>query len=239
MKNLTLSIFAFLSGFYNLNAQCTNASTGFGNNTNVVMYNVTGNVEVILNTNNTVTINLLSNFATAAGPDVHIFLVNRGNLTNTMLKIPANFLLTQKIDMGISPASGMASFTKPIPDGMNISDFNTVYFFCQAFSQFWDFGSITPFSVSNCAFLGTTSLEKTNFKIYPNPAKNELNIELNEISDILETKIYNVLGNLVINQNSTNIQNRKIDISILDSGVYFVVLKNKSNISYIERFIKQ
>ena len=54
-------------------AQCTVNTSGFGNNTNVPMYNVQGSVEVVLNSNNTVTVNLKSNFSTAAGPDVRFF----------------------------------------------------------------------------------------------------------------------------------------------------------------------
>jgi predicted small secreted protein len=236
----TILLIAILNLFsISLQAQCNSNATGFGNNSSVAMYNVAGSVQVVLNTNNTVTVNLMSNFATASGPDVRIYLVNRGTLTNTMLKVPSNFLATQRIEMGMSPASGAASFTKPIPSGMAISDFNTVYFFCQAFNQFWDFGSITPFTTSNCAVLGTSSLEKSNFKIYPNPTANELNFDLNSVSDILKIKIYNTLGSQIISEKIISENNKNLDVSLLDSGVYFIELQDQNNNRFVQRFVKQ
>jgi Secretion system C-terminal sorting domain len=228
----TILLLAILNLFsISIQAQCSINATEFGNNTSVAMYNVAGNVQVVLNTNNTVTVNLMSNFVTASGPDVRIYLVNRGVLTNTMLKVPSNFLATQKIEMGFSPASGVASFTKPIPAGMNISDFNTVYF--------WDFGSITPFTTSNCAVLGTTSLEKSNFKIYPNPTSKELNFDLNSDTDLLKIKIYNTLGVLVFPEKEISENNKEIDVSLLGSGVYFIELQDQNNNRFVQRFVKQ
>jgi predicted small secreted protein len=234
---LLIAIFSLFTSF--LQAQCSNFASGFGNNTNVSMYNVAGNVQVVLNSNNTVTVNLMSNFATAAGPDVRIYLLNRGTLTNTMLKVPSNFLAAQKIEMGFSPGSGMASFTKPIPAGMNISDFNTVYFFCQAFDQFWDYGSITPFTTANCAVLGTSIIEKSNFKIYPNPTSSELNFDLNSDTDLLKIKIYNTLGALVLPEKEISENNKNLNVSWLDSGIYFVELQDQNNNRFVERFVKQ
>jgi Secretion system C-terminal sorting domain/Electron transfer DM13 len=220
-------------------AQCNIFGSGFGNNTAVAMYNVAGNVQVVLNTNNTVTVNLMSNFATAAGPDVRIYLVDRGTLTTAQLRMTSNFLARPRIEMGISPASGATSFTKPIPSGMNIMNFNTIYFYCNAFNQFWDFGSYTPFTTANCAVLGTSVLEKSNFKLFPNPVNNVLNIELNETSDILDAKIYNTLGALVFSQKEINENNKELDVSLLDSGVYFIELQDKENNRVVKRFVKQ
>ena len=237
MKKITL-LFLFTIGLSQyINSQCVTNATGFGNNTSTVMYNVQGTVQVVLNTNNTVTVNLMSNFATAAGPDVRIFLVDRGTLTNSQLKISSNFLTRPRIEMGLSPASGMATFTKNIPLGMNISDFETVYFFCQAFSQFWDFGSYTPFATTNCNVLGTDDFENDKLQIYPNPATNELNIQLNATGATYEVAIYNTLGSLVFVSEKTS--NSNINISELNSGVYFVKVTDTQNKVYLKRMIKR
>ena len=66
-------------------AQCTQNAFGFGNSTNVPSYDVSGNVSVTLNTNNTVTLNLASNFMTANGPDVRAYLVKSNGASNTTL----------------------------------------------------------------------------------------------------------------------------------------------------------
>jgi Secretion system C-terminal sorting domain/Electron transfer DM13 len=222
-----------------IQAQCDRSANTFGNNSNVTMYNVLGDVNVILNSSTSVSVSLGANFSTASGPDVRIFLVDRGNLTNEQLKTPAMFNSRPKIEMGMNPAY-LNTYTKIIPAGMNISDFETVYFYCQAFNQFWDFGSFTPFTSTNCAtVLATNTLGKSNFKMYPNPVQNELIFELNSTSNIYEIKIYNIIGAQVATKKIFSGDNAKMDVSLLDSGIYLVVLQDKNNNRIVERFVKQ
>ena len=62
-------------------------------------------------------------------------LQNARTGTSSDAKITAMFNARPKIDIGMNPTSN-TNYTKTIPTGMNISNFNTVYFFCQTFSQF-------------------------------------------------------------------------------------------------------
>lgn len=236
-KNTFLLLFVVVFVQF-VNSQCNYSAAGFENNTSVPMYNVTGTVDVILNSPTSVSVSLGANFSTASGPDVRIFLVDRGNLTNAQLKTPAMFNSRPKIEMGMNPAY-LNTYTKTIPAGMNISDFETVYFYCQAFNQFWDFGSFTPFTPSNCAtILATNSLEKSDFKMYPNPATSELNFDLNSTSDFFEYKMYTVLGTQ-IKSDIISENNNKIDVSSLESGVYLIEIKDQDNNRFVERFVKQ
>lgn len=235
MKKIILILIIALSSFINIDAQCTKTSTGFGNNSGTPMYNIIGTVEVVLNSATSVSVNLGSNFSTASGPDVRIFLVDRGTLTDAQLKIPMMFNSRPKIEMGMNPAY-LNSYTKTIPFGINISDFETVYFFCQQFSQFWDFGSFMPFTPANCAsVLANDTFEKSNLIVYPNPVSNELNIEN---AENLGLKIYDVLGNLVLNENSNADLSRKINVNKLNSGIYFLELIDKENNRLVKRFVK-
>ena len=163
-KIITLSLFCVFSVLKS-NAQCTSNGNSFGNNTSIPMYNVSGMVSVVLNTATSVTLNLGSTFATASGPDVRVFLVDKGTLTNMQLRTTSNFLARPKIEMGMINGNGTATYTKAIPAGMNISNFNTIYFYCQQFNQFWDFGSFTPFTNANCATLANENFVANNFKI--------------------------------------------------------------------------
>jgi Secretion system C-terminal sorting domain/Electron transfer DM13 len=236
MKKFTLLTIVVISNFFNLSAQCTKTSSGFGNNTTTTMYNVQGTVNVVLNSPTSVSVNLMPNFSTASGPDVRVYLVNRGTLTDAQLKIPMMFNARPKIEMGMSPASGMMSFTKTIPSGMNISDFDTVYFFCQQFSQFWDFGSFMPFTAVNCVFLASDTFEKSSLKIYPNPVNSELNIEN---AENLKVKIYTVIGNIMLTEDSKIDSSRKINVSNLNSGIYFLELIDTENNRLVKRFVKE
>ena len=194
-KLLHLALFCILP-ILQINAQCTAAGTAFGNNTSVAMYNVIGMVSVVLNPSNTVTLNFGSTFATASGPDVRVYIVDRGTLTNMQLRTTSNFLTRPKIEMGMITANGIASFTKPIPSGMNISNFNTIYFYCQQFNQFWDFGSFMSFTNANCGVLATDSFSNDNFNVYPNPSNGEFTIDLKDNLDQSTFKIYSSLGQI-------------------------------------------
>lgn len=66
---------------------------------------------------------------------------------------------------------------------------------------------------------------ESKFDIYPNPAKNELFINTNEI--IREIEIHNVIGISVYNEKKST---KSIDISKLKSGVYFVTIKTDKGI---------
>ena len=233
-KIITLSLLCVFSVLKS-NAQCTSNGTSFGNNTSVPMYNVSGMVSVVLNTSTSVSINLGNNFATASGPDIRVFLVDRGTLTNTQLRTTSNFLARPKIEMGIINGNGTATYTKAIPSGMNISNFNTIYFYCQAFNQFWDFGSFPPFTNANCATLGNENFVANNFKIYPNPSKGSIAIDFNENNEIKSLNIYSVLGQKVFVSNETIISNTTIDISVLRTGIYFLEFIDKDNNTILKK----
>ena len=235
MKKITVSLLIFVSSIFSLQAQCTKSAIDFGN-ANISMYNVQGMVDVVLNSTTSITVNLGSNFSTASGPDVRIYLVDRGSLTNAQLKTPAMFNSRPKIEMGVDPiASG--SYTKAIPNGANISDYETVYFYCQQFDQFWDFGSFMPFTPSNCAaVLTNNTFEKNDLRLFPSPTINELNIEN---ADNLSIRIYDIVGhNVYINDNNSDTL-LKINTNNLSSGIYFVELINNDKSRLIRKFIKQ
>lgn len=65
----------------------------------------------------------------------------------------------------------------------------------------------------------TDSFENSDFKIYPNPTENLMQIKSNEtINNIV---IYNVLGKSILNTSNPN----NIDTSSLAKGIYFVVVE--------------
>ena len=169
MKKLLLSIILFFVYQFSI-AQCVALATNFGNNT-VVSYEVTGDVTVTLNTNNTVSLDLGSNFMTAAGPDVRVYLVNSNGMSDTALKTTkiANLI---NIEFGLVsctgcvpliPANGAKTFNVSVPNGQDIRDYDKVFFYCLQFDAFWDFGSFTSFTDANCDVLSVDN--NNNFKL--------------------------------------------------------------------------
>ena len=69
----------------------------------------------------------------------------------------------------------------------------------------------------------------TATRVYPNPASDVLNIEVNASqASEMSISVYNIMGQNVMNQNvniTTGINTRSINTSELNSGIYFVTVK--------------
>ena len=226
MKTLLLTAF-FSFAVFQINGQCTENVSNFGNNTSNNSYNVSGDVKVILNTNNTITLGLGSNFMTAAGPDVRAFLVkSEGKSISDLKSLNPNNL--DNIAFGliscsgcnpVIPSNGAQTLTVAIPDGKDITEFDTVFFYCLQFTALWDVGNFTPFSSSNCAVLDVDTFKVDVISVYPNPAKNQ--IQFSNIDAVsAEIRIFNVLGKQVFHQ--SKITHKTIDISSFNKGIYLV-----------------
>jgi Secretion system C-terminal sorting domain/Electron transfer DM13 len=247
MKNFnllfTVTTLVILQSTY---SQCSRNANGFGNNVGTPTYNITGGVEVVLNTNNTLTLNLASDFMTAAGPDVRAYLVNPGTLTTAQLRT-ANINSLERIMFGIVSASGATpplspngskTFTVAVPTGITIANYTKVFFYCQMFNAFWDLGTIANFTPVNCAALSLDEVAETSFKVYPNPVIDELTINLDNFSNSLKVTIYNTLGSLVLSKNDITSNSNKINVSQLNQGIYFLSIRDDENNTLTKRFIK-
>ena len=215
----TLLLFAFLSiSYLQINAQCAETLTGFGNNPDQDSYNIVGDVTLILNTNNTITLNLGSNYSTAPGPDVRAFLVDSNGISDEVLATTLIANLNH-FEIGLTQASGRQTFTVAIPEDKNITNFDRVFFYCLEFDHFWDLGTFTPFSSTNCSVLNINEVQVDNISIFPNPAKNQ--IQLSNIDAVsVGIRIFNVLGKQVFYQ--SKITKNTIDVSSFNKGIYLV-----------------
>lgn len=86
-------------------------------------------------------------------------------------------------------------------------------------------GTITVFIIT-CNYLGlnTKDLTQLDFKIYPNPVKDKLYLEVEQSEIKLE--ISDAVGQTVFILNEPQAK-QEIDVSFLDSGIYFVKTQNK------------
>lgn len=234
MKKL-LFILILLGYNHISNAQCTVEATNFGNNTNA-FYEVVGDINVTLNTNNTVTVDLASNFSTGSGPDIRLYLINSNGATTSQIQ-NSKIEDLEHIVLGlvgctqcnpVIPANGAKSFTASIPSNVNIEDFDKVFFYCLQFDAFWDFGNIIPFSTSNCSVLSTNDKTFLNFSISPNPTKNTIKITSPQNESAL-IEIHNVLGKKVFQE--TSVLNTTLNISHLKAGIYIISINTNGRTS--------
>jgi len=74
------------------------------------------------------------------------------------------------------------------------------------------------------------------FNIYPNPATNNLSIDLNSHEESYTFQISDVLGTILITDKMTSTST--IDLSSISNGIYFVKLIDKENKTFIKKFLK-
>jgi len=92
---------------------------------------------------------------------------------------------------------------------------------------------IRPIVSMNEIILTQDEIKMDNFKLYPNPAKQELNILLSTIENIIS--IYNLQGKLV-KQSFSSTTNCKLNITDLSSGMYVLEVKNNKERNF-QKFI--
>lgn len=119
-------------------------------------------------------------------------------------------------------------------DPMTIAEYYNFTFKC-----FQDDGMFYNPSGQDCEYM-LTHLELTEMKekeivIYPNPTNGLLNIQTEQ--EFIELKLVDINGKVLLteSQNVTKV----IDVSFLNSGIYFIVLTNKNAKVFHSRFIKK
>jgi hypothetical protein len=100
----------------------------------------------------------------------------------------------------------------------------------------YNFPIITNNYTTTIAVLSNQDFEFSKyFSLYPNPAKDILNIEVKNDIAISSISVYNMLGQLVLVSTSTD---KTIDVSGLRTGNYFVKITTEKG-SANSRFVKE
>ena len=91
---------------------------------------------------------------------------------------------------------------------------------------------ILNFGNALSSFLSTNeNALKSKIKIYPIPAKNEINISTTE--KLKNISVYNSLGQFLFNSNAS-----KINVEKLEKGIYFIKITTEKG-ELVEKFIKE
>ena len=90
-----------------------------------------------------------------------------------------------------------------------------------------------------CSTVGITQLSdnSASVNIYPNPASDRINIEINNQNDSYTLEILNTIGQVVLSKQINN-SVEQVDLSGQAAGVYFVKLQSVNN-SVVRKIIKQ
>ncbi|MCK6648129.1 MAG: T9SS type A sorting domain-containing protein [Bacteroidia bacterium] len=78
----------------------------------------------------------------------------------------------------------------------------------------------------------------SNFILYPNPALDQISIVTQDVNAIQKISVYDLTGRLVKDMNNIHSKETAINISDLESGIYFLTV-NDGKRSQTKKFIKQ
>lgn len=86
--------------------------------------------------------------------------------------------------------------------------------------------------------LGNLSFESTKMTISPNPARNNIQINLLDNADTIEEiTLSSILGTQYNSSFESNGSKTFVDVSSLSKGLYFVAVKTKRNSKYIQKLL--
>lgn len=107
---------------------------------------------------------------------------------------------------------------------INIQDTGRYTFdiFCSSFGTSLNFGPVVQ--VMLCSITGIKENTKSGFLLFPNPADEKINIQLENFYNTAVT-IYNALGQTVLAKQFSE-KTFEIDISTFDNGVFYISIDN-------------
>lgn len=150
-----------------------------------------------------------------------------GNFTNPLLSIVAdNAGVDTKLTLTHNDLDAVLA-NNGIAKGDSIKLQWTVY----AFETTDSLKATETFNITMVrgAGVGVNNIDfKNNFNVYPNPAQNELNISSNLLTGAAKIKLYSITGKIHIEKEIDLSIHNKLNISYLESGVYFLSLEDEN-----------
>jgi len=164
------------------------------------------------------TLTLDDDFKTQWGPDVQIFLSSEdGEVSSDAI------LITNLTADNPSVGGGgffLGEYVYDLGTETGINDYEYIVFRCVRFSQSWAKGTFAERVITNIEENTDTKME-----VFPNPTSSLLQINLMDKS-VNYVQIFDALGNMVYEQDIESYLPILLNVSFLESGVYYVRLEN-------------
>lgn len=84
--------------------------------------------------------------------------------------------------------------------------------------------------------LGVDDFANSGFSVYPNPAKNVLNIKVKTETTLESAQVYDLTGKLIL---ESEVKNDAIVVESLSSGTYILLIRDRDGKDYSQKFIKE
>jgi uncharacterized repeat protein (TIGR01451 family) len=161
----------------------------------------------------------------------HYSYFTLNNFTRELETAFPNILLP---DSGTNEAASKGFFEFEISPLDNLADSTQI---TNEASIYFDMNSPIVTNQTLNTLVSTIPLTITNFfknsvLVYPNPAKNNLNVDVSSQEKIKEVKLLNMAGQEILKRAVDNIEEKlRIDVSEVSSGVYLLqILSDKTNV---------
>ena len=98
--------------------------------------------------------------------------------------------------------------------------------------------SLIPILVGGCSLLNTKEWNTNSFTVYPNPSSGTFNINSNVAIENVAIKVSDLNGRIVYQSKVETLQNTKLVLNQLQSGIYILNVSNGSY-NYAQKLVKQ
>ena len=170
-------------------------------------YPVTGDVILEKLGTNDWKIRLTSDFKTAFGPDVRLYLSKSGSFNSASVVEIANLAEIPELRVG-SDFSGAYTFN--VPSGASVEDYPYILLHCFDFSVPWSKGAFGDLDGScDPTAIWDKANEEVTSEVYPNPTTGVLNFE----REVNELAVYSLSGTLLMSENNI-LENKEFIFSI-------------------------
>ena len=122
-------------------------------------------------------------------------------------------------------------------NGATSSTFDAPYFGNYTLEVFNGCYAISEQITLSGGIAGINENNSSSFSMYPNPSENKISIVRSDVTDALIIECSDMNGK-VLSQVSFDAINQSVDISELESGVYFISVKSTEAIVWKKKFIK-
>ena len=94
------------------------------------------------------------------------------------------------------------------------------------------------FNTEFVAALAVSNFESSNLVVFPNPAKNSVQINLQNTSETIDSiLVADVLGKTIRRINNVSSNQNSIDVSNLSQGVYFITITTENNLKQVKKLV--
>jgi Metallo-peptidase family M12B Reprolysin-like/Secretion system C-terminal sorting domain/Bacterial pre-peptidase C-terminal domain/Fibronectin type III domain len=172
--------------------------------------------------------------------DYYSFVAAAGSITISLTTLPANYQLALLNSAGTtlqsSTNNGTAneSITRTVTAG---TYFVRVY---PRNNGAWNATSCYTLRVNGSAGRTTEGrwiTSNNNISLFPNPAKNTLNVSLEDLQSTATLQVFDIMGKMVMQQ-QTSRNVTQLNVSKLPSGVYMLNIKEESSVRSV-KFVKE